>query len=749
MADGQVIIQIKGDSTDYDKAIKGLGQQTQSSLGNAIKGSFIGNLFANAFSAAAGTISNAMDGAISRVDTLNRFPKMMEQIGFSADDAKSAIDRMSSHIQGLPTTLDSIVSSTQRIVQKVGDVDKATDIVLAFNDALVAGGQSSQVQSAALEQYIQGISKGKFELEEWRSITTAMPGQIEQVAKSLLGASGDANALYEALKDGTISIDDFTNAFVNLDKQGLDGMGSFAEQAKTGANGIQTSMDNAAYAVVINVGKIIDAVNANGEIEGAFNAAKGIINDWGGKAVEAVKWVKDNFGTIAPAVGGVVGAMAAFKAAMGISAAVSAVTGAIEAWKLANDGLRISQILLNAALDANPVMLVVTILGALVGALIAAYNTNEDFRNAVNSAWQAITEIVGGAIESVVQFFTDFAENAQMGAQAFYDNVIQPISQIPEQIMNFLTQIVDNVVNFFTTIGEYALMGAQMYYDNVILPISQLPGQILAFLTQIISDIANWVAQMVQGAIDAGSQFLNNIITFYSQLPGNIWNFLSNAISMIAQFVSRVPQQALQAAQGFFRNIQGGFNSAVSFVSGIPSQIIGIFSGAAGWLVDSGASLLNGFIQGIKDGFSNAISAVQNGLTEIRQFFPFSPAKRGPFSGHGYTTYSGKALMRDFAASIDNNAKGAVKAARTALTAVQSEFDGNSAFAVPLNASATLSGVSTVDILGNSFIANLDAITSRLDAINSRLESIEEKLDKDTVIKLNGREFGRFAREYM
>ena len=50
-------------------------------------------------------------------------------------------------------------------------------------------------------------------------------------------------------------------------------MGSIAEQAKTGANGIQTSMDNAAYAVVINVGKIFDAVNANGEIEGAFNAA--------------------------------------------------------------------------------------------------------------------------------------------------------------------------------------------------------------------------------------------------------------------------------------------------------------------------------------------------------------------------------------------------------------------------------------------------------------------------------------------
>ena len=61
-------------------------------------------------------------------------------------------------------------------------------------------------------------------------------------------------------------------------------------------------------------------------------------------------------------------------------------------------------------------------------------------------------------------------------------------------------------------------------------------------------------------------------------------------------------------------------------------------------------------------------------MSKIRSFFPFSPAKRGPFSGHGYTTYSGKALMGDFARSISGASSLAVKAADSALGGVQQTF---------------------------------------------------------------------------
>ena len=115
--------------------------------------------------------------------------------------------------------------------------------------------------------------------------------------------------------------------------------------------------------------------------------------------------------------------------------------------------------------------------------------------------------------------------------------------------------------------------------------------------------------------------------------------------------------------------------------------------------------------------------------------------------GKGEAIY-GLHLAQNFAKGITQGSPAVYSAVRS-LADKASDLMQTSGFNVPLNASTTLNGVSTVDILGESFIANLDAITSRLDAINSRLESIEEKLDKDTVIKLNGREFGRFAREYM
>lgn len=95
------------------------------------------------------------------------------------------------------------------------------------------------------------------------------------------------------------------------------------------------------------MGKIIDAINANGEIEGAFNAAKGIINDWGGKAVDAVKWVKENFGTIAPIVATAAGSFAIFKTASNVAPVIKSATKAIGNYRAAIALLREGEALLD------------------------------------------------------------------------------------------------------------------------------------------------------------------------------------------------------------------------------------------------------------------------------------------------------------------------------------------------------------------------------------------------------------------
>ena len=70
---------------------------------------------------------------------------------------------------------------------------------------MLAGGASTMEQENALTQYTQMLSAGKVDMQAWRSIQAAMPGQLNQVAEAMLGAGKNSNDLYEAMKNGSIS----------------------------------------------------------------------------------------------------------------------------------------------------------------------------------------------------------------------------------------------------------------------------------------------------------------------------------------------------------------------------------------------------------------------------------------------------------------------------------------------------------------------------------------------------------------
>lgn len=411
MSDGKVVIQITADPSDYEKAIGSLGASTQKSLATAIKGSFIGNLFAQAFSKAAGVIANSMDAAISRVDIMKNFPRVMESLGYSADDASTSIQKMSDHLTGLPTRLDTMTASVQKIVPTVKDVGKATDIMLAFNDALLAGGASTQVQEAALEQFSQVLAKGKPELEDWRSIQTAMPGQLDQVAQSMLGQGASATDLYEALKSGKVTMGDFCDAIVRLDTEGGQGFASFAEQAKLGTQGIGTSFSNLQNSVVKGLASILDAVgseNIVGVMEGANKAITGMFKAVASAvsgAMPSVVQIVTALSKMGPQVLAAVAGFAGFKSAGGIVSDVAGRLGQLE--KGAGLAAKASAVL---GRSISPVGIALTVGAAAVGLFAGAvtdYVTNTaNARKATEGLNQAAANTAalgdyGGAIQAV------------------------------------------------------------------------------------------------------------------------------------------------------------------------------------------------------------------------------------------------------------------------------------------------------------------------------------------------------------
>lgn len=109
--------------------------------------------------------------------------------------------------------------------------------------------------------------------------------------------------------------------------------------------------------------------------------------------------------------------------------------------------------------------------------------------------------------------------------------------------------------------------------------------------------------------------------------------------------------------------IQNLVASAVEELGSLPGKAQAALGDCSGVLVASGAALVNGFIQGMRSKIPEVAAAASDVAGAARDFFPFSPAKKGPFSGRGYTTFSGAALCAGFAQGIRSGVAGVASAA--------------------------------------------------------------------------------------
>lgn len=220
-------------------------------------------------------IGSQMDDAVTRLDALNNFPRVMSNLGISNEDAQASMSRLSDALIGLPTTLDSATMSVQRFTSANGNVKASTEMFLALNNAILSGGADMQIQKSALEQLSQAYAKGKPDMMEWRTAMTAMPAQLKQVAIAMGYASTDQ--LGEALRNGNVSMDEFMVKVTQLNKQGVNGFKSFEEQARNSTGGVATSMTNVKTAITRGLADIMNAIGQS-NIAGFFQGIASAIN---------------------------------------------------------------------------------------------------------------------------------------------------------------------------------------------------------------------------------------------------------------------------------------------------------------------------------------------------------------------------------------------------------------------------------------------------------------------------------------
>ena len=730
-------------------------------------------------------ISGSIASAVNRVDTIANFPKIMQSVGYSADEARATIERLSTGIDGLPTSLDAIVGSVQKIAPVSGSLATATDVALAFNNALLAGGKSQEIMNSAFEQYSQMLSTGRVDMQSWKILAQAMPGQLNQIAKALLGANANQADLYKAMQSGAITFDQFNAAIVSLNSEGLPGYASFAEQARISTESIGTAWTNVqnrinkAVAKIIDhigqaniagaindfsssfsgiadtvityldpvistVGSFMDQLQNNGAITSfgdALNALKdvfdstiGLIGDLittftgldssedtsrsaadllksavdGVKSAielarDAVQGLRDNLTVVAPVIVAVATALIAYETIKAVRSIAddfgllkSAASLAFDAIKggegvlstlsvfgeLVGEGGALASVFgtistaisgvgtsLLALVGSIPVIGWIAVAVVALGAVFTwLWNTNEDFRNAVIGIWDSICSAISGAVDSIVGFFTTTLPTA-------------------------FTQFVQFVQGIPAAVGQF---------------IQELPSMVLYALTFAVVFLFGLGAQLAQLAVQIGSEFVQNVVNFFtvdlpsafaqfvlfvSTIPEQVQTALATLLVNIALWAVDMAAKASEAADGFLRGVTDGLNAAVDFVKSVPDKIKSFFSNAGDWLVNSGKALLDGFAKGIRNAVNAVTSAASDALGAVRKLFPFSPAKKGPFSGHGYTTYSGRALMRDFAKGIKGSSALAETEAMSALSSVHDVFSNARPLSFSAVADANANGI--------------------------------------------------------
>lgn len=222
----------------------------------SIKNFSVGAVGFKLASSAMDLVSASLDKAINRFDTLERYPKVMKSLGFSAKDVANSTKELSDGIDGLPTTLDDVVKTTQKLTSMTGDLKTSTKLTLALNNAFLASGASTEDASRGLQQFSQMLSAGKVDMQSWKTLQETMPYALQKTAESF-GFAGESaqKDFYSALLNGEITFKQFSKRLIELN-QGTNG---FAEMAKKNSEGIQTSWNNIVNAFAKGIANVMKA----------------------------------------------------------------------------------------------------------------------------------------------------------------------------------------------------------------------------------------------------------------------------------------------------------------------------------------------------------------------------------------------------------------------------------------------------------------------------------------------------------
>lgn len=474
---GELTVKAVGNYADYEQLVGGVETLFKDSSDELL------GYAENAYKTAGLSANNYMETATSFAASLIQ--------GLGGDTAKAvkltdlAITDMSDNANKMGTDIASIQAAYQGFAKqnytmldnlKLGYGGTQEEMVRLINDSGILENKIKDLDGITFDQIIQAIHNIQDNLDI--TGTTA-----KEAGDTISGSWSSAQALFENIltKVGS-QLAPVVMGFLQQLSSWMETVDwdAFSEKVGNAFGGLLDWIQQIDFTTFFETG-----------LNGVLNFVEGL-----GGLIDKVVSVLDNFTSfmdiltaLSPVIAGVTAALVAFKVAMAISSLINGVVGAFKAFQAANEGATVAQWLLNAAMNANPIMLIVTLIAGLVAAIITLWNTNENFRNAVIAVWEAVKEFIGNAVEAIKTTVV----NVFNAVKNTVSNIMNGIKTVFTNVWNSIKSAVTSVVNAIKTAITTPIEAAKNTVSNLLNGIKTTFSTVFNGIKSFLSPVVDWL----------------------------------------------------------------------------------------------------------------------------------------------------------------------------------------------------------------------------------------------------------------
>lgn len=321
----------------------------------------------------------------------------------------------------------------------------------------------------------------------------------------------------------------------------------------------------------------------------------------------------------------------------------------------------------------------------------------------LNNVFLRVFTALAPFIPQIIQFFTQLAQIlGEFLLQAFIalsplltvflqfiTDLFTALTPLMPMLLELATVALRTLTDILVELAPELVFVAQQLFPQLLQIVKDLVPvfkDVVAIIIEILpylADLASFLMDLVIPAMTAILQIVAEVWPRIREIINSALLFIKGIVNVIMGLITLDIDRAWQGIKQIFEGALGVLKNAAilglqlvleAFIA-LPSKIVNALLGLPASLFSSGKAMMQGLIDGIKSMAQTVINSVLSVVEQARDLLPFSPAKKGPFSGSGYTTYSGRALMEDWAKGITEGSPEAVRAIEGAMQASQTALD--------------------------------------------------------------------------